>query len=113
MGGHEICPACAAEYTKQQNEQYDREVNRRAFKAHMSTGMLPERHQNSGFANYKCELPYQTVAFNKCVEYADRIMKDQVTNLVMVGKTGTGKTHLACATARTLLKNGKSPLHHK
>jgi len=90
MGGHEICPACAAEYTKQQNEKYDREVNRRAFKAHMSTGMLPERHQNSGFANYKCELPGQTV-----------------TNLVMVGKTGTGKTHLACATARTLLKNGK------
>lgn len=107
MGGHEICPACAAEYTKQQNEQYDRDVQRRAFQTHMSTGMLPERHKNSGFTNYKCELPGQTVAFNKCVEYADLIMKNKVRNLVMVGKTGTGKTHLACATARTLLKNGK------
>lgn len=45
MGGHEICPACAAEYTKQQNEQYDRDVKRRAFQTHMSTGMLPERHK--------------------------------------------------------------------
>lgn len=107
LGGHDICPACAENYTKQQNESYERDVQRRAFRAHMSTGMLPERHQNSGFGNYVCELPGQTLAFNKCVEYANSIMGNQVTNLVMVGKTGTGKTHLACATARTLLKNGK------
>lgn len=33
-------------------------------------------------------------------------MKGEVENLVMVGSTGTGKTHLACATARTLLAKG-------
>lgn len=107
LGGREICPACAVEFTEKSNSDYNKDVQRRAYKAHMSTGMLPERHQNSGFGNYVCNLPGQTIAFNNCVEYADQIMKNKVTNLVMVGKTGTGKTHLACATARTLLKNGK------
>ncbi|HAB69384.1 ATP-binding protein [Acinetobacter nosocomialis] len=108
IAGLEICPTCAVNKVTESNLKHGKAVRKMIYENHLAGGMLPIRHKNSGFHNYRCELPGQVIAFNSCAAYAEQIMKGQVTNLVMVGKTGTGKTHLACATARTLLKNGKT-----
>ena len=45
-------------------------------------------------------------AWSKCISFAKSMLSGLKCNLVMSGKTGTGKTHLSCATARTLLNKG-------
>lgn len=107
MFGRETCPACAVEYVKSSNKEHAKQVNRNVREQHFAGAMLPKRHENSGFRNYTTELPGQKLALKQTTEYAKEIIKGKVVNLVMVGSTGTGKTHLSCATARTLLAKGK------
>lgn len=107
MFGREQCPACAIEYVKASNKEHDKQVNRNVREQHFAGAMLPKRHENSGFRNYNAQLSGQKVALTQTASYAKKIVNGDVTNLVMVGNTGTGKTHLSCATARTLLAKGK------
>lgn len=107
MFGREQCPVCAIEYVKASNKEHDKQVNRNVREQHFAGAMLPKRHENSGFRNYTTELPGQKLALKLTTDYAKEIIKGKVVNLVMVGSTGTGKTHLSCATARTLLAKGK------
>lgn len=107
MFGRETCPACAVELVNQSNKEHAKQVNQAVREKHFAGAMLPKRHENSGFRNYTTELPGQKNALLQTASYAKKIVNGDVVNLVMVGSTGTGKTHLSCATARTLLAKGK------
>lgn len=107
MGGFQGCPECAKEYVAAANKQHGFEVQKSVREKHFAGAMLPKRHANSGFRNYITQELGQKVALTQTAGYAKKIVKGDVTNLVMVGNTGTGKTHLSCATARTLLQKGK------
>lgn len=107
MFGREQCPACAVEYVNKSNKEHEKQVNRQVCEKHFAGAMLPKRHENSGFRNYTTELVGQKNALTQTANYAKKIVNGSVVNLVMVGSTGTGKTHLSCATARTLLAKGK------
>lgn len=107
MFGRESCPTCDIEYVNSSNKEHAKQVNQAVREKHFAGAMLPKRHENSGFRNYTTELPGQKNALLQVSGYAKKIVKGDVTNLVMVGSTGTGKTHLSCATARTLLAKGK------
>lgn len=106
MFGRETCPVCAVAYVNASNQAHAKQVDQAVREKHFAGAMLPKRHENSGFRNYTTELPGHKLALKQTTDYAKEIIKGAVTNLVMVGSTGTGKTHLACATARTLLAKG-------
>lgn len=108
-GPHRICPTCAVEKTLhtpeyQKNNQSD--VDYMVREKHFGSAMLPERHSASAFSNYQVSHKGQANAINQCMQYAQALIEGKNLNLIMVGYTGTGKTHLACATARTLLSKG-------
>ena len=107
MFNRESCPICAIEFVNASNKQHGIQVQKSVREKHFAGAMIPKRHENSGFRNYTAVIEGQKLAVSQTAAFAKNILKGEVKNLVMVGKTGTGKTHLSCATARTLLNQGK------
>lgn len=107
-GPYQICPECAVGDVQVANTDRQAEVDRMVREKHFSGAMLPARHAQSGFKNYIVRENNlgQANARSECVKYTKSIIGGLKLNLVMVGSTGVGKTHLACATARTLLNKG-------
>ncbi|WP_019244566.1 MULTISPECIES: ATP-binding protein [Bacillus] len=81
------------------------EVNQIKKAAHRSHYMqLP--HSEAGFKNY---IPYDNItrkALMTARDYTKRVLAGEKINLLIMGSTGTGKTHLSCAIARTLEEKG-------
>lgn len=107
-GPFQTCPKCAVNHVETTNQDRQAEVDRMVRDKHFSSAMLPARHANSGFRNYMLDSnnPGQANARSQCVSYTKSIAMGVKSNLIMVGSTGVGKTHLACAAARTLLSKG-------
>ncbi len=106
-GPYHKCPQCAVEFLEEQKRNAQAEIDRTVREKHFAGAMLPERHANSGFKNYIVQHAGQQNALNQVVSFAKNMIHGHKNNFVMVGPTGTGKTHLSCATARTLLNKGK------
>lgn len=106
-GPFTTCPKCAVESVNNSNANHQKSVDEMVRVKHMTGAMLPERHAESGFKNYLVEHEGHKYALDKTVNYAKSILNGDKNNLIMAGRTGTGKTHLSCATAKTLLKKGK------
>lgn len=74
---------------------------------------IPPRFKDKTFENYICEIAEQKSVLNNCRAFAKKILscpKEKRGNLLLIGSTGTGKTHLACAIARVVMQGGKSAL---
>lgn len=106
-GPYHKCPKCAVEFSEAQKAKEQAEIDRMVREKHFAGAMLPERHAESGFKNYIVQHAGQQNALNLVVSFAKNMISGHKNNFVMVGPTGTGKTHLSCATARTLLNKGK------
>jgi DNA replication protein DnaC len=107
-GPHQICPECAKQHVNESRKGDQARVDKMARVKRLDGAMIPERHSDSAFTNYTTKTQGQATALSECIAYAQALLKgtDKKPNFIMVGPTGTGKTHLACATAKTLLKNG-------
>lgn len=105
-GPNEICPKCAVEFVEQTNQEHPKQVQRMVRDKHFAGAMIPDRYSESGFKNYIAQHPGQKNALSQSISYAKNILNGSKSNFVMVGSTGVGKTHLACATARTMLNKG-------
>ncbi|MDV2468876.1 ATP-binding protein [Acinetobacter chinensis] len=105
-GPDQICPECAKNAVNKNNREHQKHVDQMVRELHFGGAMIPARHKDSGFRNYKTVHDGQSNALSSCVDFAKTIIARQKRNLIMTGKTGTGKTHLSCATARTLLSKG-------
>lgn len=105
-GPNQICPQCAIELVNSQNQNRQHEVDRMVREKHFAGATLPERYADSRFKNYRTQHAGHQNALNQSVSYVKSILNGDKNNFVMVGKTGTGKTHLACAAARILLSKG-------
>lgn len=100
-----ICPECfqeqiRAEYRADSKKQRDDHFARR-------TGM-PRRHIASTFENYDVSNEGQKRALNSAKRYAETFAENLEAGrcLIMFGKPGNGKTHLACAIMQAIMKTG-------
>ena len=107
-GPNQICPKCAVEFVNSNNQTHQQNVERDVREKHFSGAMIPNRYQESGFKNYSVnpDLNGQANAKNQCIQFTKNFIDGSRENLILVGSTGTGKTHLSIAVARTLLNKG-------
>ncbi len=70
---------------------------------HFSAGFYPKEKNDEGV------IPFEKMQeiFNYCKNYAENFSLSS-RSLLMLGKTGTGKTHLSLSVAKEVIKNGNT-----
>lgn len=94
------CPVCADLAQKAANEERkEREARERQAELERSfrRSGIPERFMGKSFANYLADTPAKSRALKAAQRFADS--EDGGLSMILCGKPGTGKTHLACAIA--------------
>lgn len=98
------CPICNEEkrhaFLKKQRAQ-------NAMDYFRSSSGVPARFQEAGFSGYRPETDRAEKILSTLTKYVERFdqHKQIGLSLILCGRTGTGKTHLACAVLRYLAEN--------
>lgn len=105
------CPTCmqiaseadAARETQRFRDEFDAANKSRRLKA---TG-IPKRFLSANLTDYSAGTPKQKKTLETCRRYAERFneISENGTSLVLLGKPGCGKTHLACAIVQHVAMN--------
>jgi DNA replication protein DnaC len=109
------CPMCGAEYTaKKEAREREAAQHRRAMEveALFRRSGIPERFADRLLTNYRAENIGQRRALSIAERFVDSF-GDGLTagaSLVLAGKPGTGKTHIACGIGRALVEQSCSVL---
>lgn len=101
--GRVICTHCELENAR---ASHRKNADASIREKHFHGAQIPARHAQSGLKNYIADTQGRATAKASATAYIKHLRDGGKQNLVMVGSTGTGKTHLACATAHNLLDNG-------
>lgn len=98
------CPKCANEMVVQLDKKREAEVLQEQRDGYISAACIPELFAEAGIKNYDADTVEKMLVVRNVSEYLKRLRIDTKTagNLVLSGRTGTGKTHLACAVLRTM-----------
>lgn len=102
------CQKCEAErIAAEEARRIKREHVQRVAKVSelLKNAGIPSRFSDKDFAGYRATTQPQRVALTACRRYAET-WRDQLAkggSLVLTGSPGTGKTHLACAIANTII----------
>ena len=107
LGGHTHCKQCSIDLVAKGQMEHEHAVNKMVRDKHFAGAQLPSRHAQSGFGNYMVQNNGQKNAKAQCLSFAKDFLNNTNRNLIMVGRTGTGKTHLSCAVALNVLKKRK------
>lgn len=101
------CPVCRDE-AEQASLRANQESALFDFRLKLSAAGVGSRYFDASFENYKTDHEKSVAALDRLRKYATTFDRRHSKNLIMWGKTGYGKTHLAVAVARVLIMNGFS-----
>lgn len=96
------CPICAS------NKRDVEELERKRFNFRMTqrgSARIPQRFTDKTFADFVVSNPAQQIALDACLDYVDDFSKHRREGrcMLLLGKVGTGKTHLAIAAVNHLI----------
>lgn len=98
------CPECIAERQKSEKAEQEREQEARNLAALRRAG-VPLRFQGKTLDAYRAVHDKQQLAMAACRKLVDAMQTGkQAPNLIMIGKPGTGKSHLCCGIVLELYK---------
>jgi DNA replication protein DnaC len=109
--GREIwspCPGCAGERAAAEREaaELERQQRERArLEDLLGRAAIPVRFIGRDFDNYRAETPGQRAALTAARDYAENFDRHARTgeSLLMLGKAGTGKSHLASSILQAIM----------
>lgn len=99
------CPECSdiARRERDVAEQHamQAEFVKQRLEKKLGSACIPKRFAGKAFADYRTESPVQEKNLRECRAYADNFIANHAAGrcLLLLGKPGTGKTHLAAAIA--------------
>lgn len=99
------CPACAEEVRKAAEEAERKAATKRMaeqrLERRLGAALIPPRFQGKTFDDYRATTPSQRKNLDTCRDYAAQFPAnlEEGRSLLLLGKVGTGKTHLANAVA--------------
>lgn len=99
------CPACADAVRKVAEEAERQAVNKRMaeqrLERRLGAALIPPRFQGKNFEDYRVVTNSQRRALETCRDYVNNfpVNLEEGRSLLLLGKVGTGKTHLANAIA--------------
>jgi DNA replication protein DnaC len=102
------CPACSEEIRIKEDARKEREArHEREMKVARLKGAsgIPVRFASRDFTGYSAVVPGQKIALSVCRTFAEAWPEKLAAgaSLVLTGGPGTGKTHLACAVANSVM----------
>lgn len=104
------CPDCSRE---RQSAEAAAEIEAKArdererLQRKLGSAMIPARFADRSFSDYQAATPKQQKALAVCQEYAEHFHDHFKAGrcLMLLGKPGTGKTHLGAAIANDIIRN--------
>jgi DNA replication protein DnaC len=108
------CPVCSAEATKAKEElqkkieiQKQQELQKKAVEANFNQAMIPPRFQTHSFETFIATTQEQKKNKQAMENYAKNFNENlaEGVSVILAGKVGNGKTHLACAVANHIIRN--------
>lgn len=109
---HPICPVCAEEQTQKLRAEQLRQHERERDIARYAASGVPSRYQHAGLKNFEIRNDGQRRARDAIARYARAVTESHSGGLILSGRTGTGKTHLAIALLRNVMRQipGRTPM---
>jgi DNA replication protein DnaC len=106
------CPGCESE-REERIQQEKLEMEQKRYLYTLTSAGVSKRFLNSTFDGYKPVSDKAARILKAICSYHDQFqkIKDSGTSLIMCGRPGTGKTHLANAMAISLINQGVSALY--
>lgn len=95
------CPKCAEEI-EQQQKKYQEKKQQQLLQERLFKSNIPLRYKNAKVDNYEIKNEKQRKAIKDILWFIDNYRIS--TGIILIGKTGTGKTHLACAILKTIIE---------
>lgn len=101
------------ECVKQREEETLKELNEQYRERLFRISGMEKKHMEMTFESLTEKDPKQEESISTCKKWAETFYTvEEIKGLVLMGGVGSGKTHLLCAIANSLIKNYKNPDRH-